>query len=263
MFVVRGRRSDGHQLARELMSVAGLFVIGLGLRFWLLHFHTHLVLRDARMAPVVLRPLCVGHAPGGAQQLAGAPRLHAALAVESRSCRGSAGSSRWARCGRPPTSASPDHRSSTTRPAAASHCEVLYGLFAFFVLLPAVFGPQQRGAIRWALRFKPVAALGIVSYGIYLWHQAWVDMYIRWTGELFRIPLPKLFGVALGLAVASATASYVLVERPILELKDRLGWWRGRTRPAATRPAAVSSDPVPGSPSRFPRPWSAFTAFAG
>jgi peptidoglycan/LPS O-acetylase OafA/YrhL len=120
--------------------------------------------------------------------------------------------------------------------------EVLYGLFAFFVLLPAVFGPQQRGVIRWALRFKPVAALGIVSYGIYLWHQAWVDMYIRWTGELFRIPLPKLFGVALGLSVASATASYVLVERPILKFKDRLGWW---SRTGRARPVAVSSDPVP------------------
>ena len=55
--------------------------------------------------------------------------------------------------------------------------EVLYGLFAFFLLLPAVFGPQHTGTIRWVLRWKPVAALGVVSYGVYLWHQAWVDMY--------------------------------------------------------------------------------------
>jgi peptidoglycan/LPS O-acetylase OafA/YrhL len=34
------------------------------------------------------------------------------------------------------------------------------------------------------------------------------------------------------LAVASATLSYVLVERPILGLKDRLGWWSGSRRPA-------------------------------
>jgi peptidoglycan/LPS O-acetylase OafA/YrhL len=119
--------------------------------------------------------------------------------------------------------------------------EALYGLFAFFVLVPAVFGPQDKGTIRWVLRSKPVAGLGTVSYGVYLWHQAWVDEYIRWTGELFRIPLPKLFGAALGLAVVSATASYVLVERPALKLKDRLGWWRGptaeRARAGATAPA--------------------------
>jgi peptidoglycan/LPS O-acetylase OafA/YrhL len=105
--------------------------------------------------------------------------------------------------------------------------ELLYGLFAFFLLLPAVFGPQRSGGIRWALRCKPVAALGIVSYGVYLWHQAWVGMFVQWTGELFRVPLAEMFGAVFALAVVTATASYVLVERPILGLKDRLGWWRG------------------------------------
>jgi peptidoglycan/LPS O-acetylase OafA/YrhL len=115
-------------------------------------------------------------------------------------------------------------------------------LFAFFVLVPAVFGPQYKGSIRWVLRSKPVAGIGIVSYGVYLWHQAWVDEYIRWTGELFRIPLPKLFGVAFGLAVATATASYVLVERPVLKLKDRLGWWRRSTSAPAGAGSARPSE---------------------
>jgi peptidoglycan/LPS O-acetylase OafA/YrhL len=83
-----------------------------------------------------------------------------------------------------------------------------------------------------------------VSYGVYLWHQAWVDMFLRWTGMLFRTPFPEMFGVVFGLAVASATASYVLVERPILGLKDRLGWWsaapQGRHAPASSR--SPSSD---------------------
>ncbi len=118
--------------------------------------------------------------------------------------------------------------------------EVLYGLFAFFLLAPAVFGPQRTGTIRWFLRFKPVAALGVVSYGVYLWHQAWVNLYVfRWTGALFRVPWPELFGAAFGLAVASATLSYVLVERPILGLKDRLGWWSGSGRGRSEGPAVV------------------------
>ena len=241
MFVVRGRRSDRHQLARELTSVAGLFVIGLGLRFWLLHFHTHLSYVMLEWLPSCFDLFALGmllavlsswlaHRGSTPRWLWNPfmPWISWLLALGALWASAHLGISR-----------SPLEHNSPGRGLAL---EILYGLFAFFVLLPAVFGPQQRGVIRWGLRFKPVAALGIVSYGIYLWHQAWVDMYIRWTGELFRIPLPKLFGVALGLAVASATASYVLVERPILKLKDRLGWW-GRTGRA--RPAAVSSDPVP------------------
>ncbi len=42
MLVVRGRRSDRHQLNRELVALAGLFGLGLGLRFWLLHLHSPL-----------------------------------------------------------------------------------------------------------------------------------------------------------------------------------------------------------------------------
>jgi peptidoglycan/LPS O-acetylase OafA/YrhL len=116
-----------------------------------------------------------------------------------------------------------------TPPGPALAQELLYGLFAFFLLVPAVFGPQQRGVIRGALRWKPVAALGVVSYGVYLWHQAWVEMFVRWTDRLFRVSFLEMFLVVVGLSVASATASYLVVERPILGLKDRLGWWR---RPA-------------------------------
>ena len=39
-----------------------------------------------------------------------------------------------------------------------------------FVVLPAVFGPQGRGRIRRVLRARIAVMLGVVSYGIYLWH---------------------------------------------------------------------------------------------
>jgi len=114
----------------------------------------------------------------------------------------------------------------------------LYGAFAFFMLLPAVFGPQDRGFIRRFLRMRLVAATGVVSYGIYLWHQAWVSMWLNWTHDsLFHIPFWALFTVVLALAVASASGSYFLVERPALRLKDRLSWF--------DRPRAVPTDAVP------------------
>jgi len=122
-----------------------------------------------------------------------------------------------------------------TTPAQGMAEHLLYAAFAFFLLAPAVFGPQDRGLIRAGLRWKPVAALGVVSYGVYLWHQAWVTLFVdRWTGDFLRLPLPETFFVVLGLATASATLSYVVAERPVLRLKDRLGWWRSRPAP---RPA--------------------------
>jgi peptidoglycan/LPS O-acetylase OafA/YrhL len=104
--------------------------------------------------------------------------------------------------------------------------QALYAGFAFFLLLPAVFGPQDRGLIRLLLRNRVMVAVGIVSYGVYLWHQAWVSMFLRWSHDrLFTIPFWDLFGAVLGLAVASAAGSYLLVERPILRLKNRLAWF--------------------------------------
>jgi peptidoglycan/LPS O-acetylase OafA/YrhL len=125
-----------------------------------------------------------------------------------------------------------------TAPGRGVLLELLYGLFAFFLLLPAVFGPKRAGIIRKGLQFKPVVGLGVVSYGVYLWHQAWLDLFLRWTGALFRVSFPETFGVVLALAVASATASYLLVERPILRLKDRVRWW---STPAPPRPATAKT----------------------
>jgi peptidoglycan/LPS O-acetylase OafA/YrhL len=95
--------------------------------------------------------------------------------------------------------------------------QTLYGLFAFFLVLPAVFGPQDRGLVRAALRWRPLALVGVVSYGVYLWHEAWIHMYLVWSGDrLFDIPLVTMTAAVGALAIASATLSYRLVERPIM-----------------------------------------------
>jgi len=248
MLVVRGRRSDRHQLSRELVALAGLFSLGLGLRFWLLHLHSPFAYIALEWLPSCFDLFALGmllavvsswlaHRQSAPKWLwhPAMPWVSWLLALGMLWAVSHLGVSR-----------SPLEHNPPGRGVAQ---ELLYGLFAFFLLLPAVFGPQRSGTIRWILRCKPVAALGVVSYGVYLWHQAWVDMYVfRWTHTLFRVPFPELFGVALGLAVASASASYLLVERPILALKDRLGWWtgsgraRGALAPAVTSVTAVTSE---------------------
>ena len=107
--------------------------------------------------------------------------------------------------------------------------QTLYGLFAFFLLVPAVFGPSRQGLIRKGLECWPVASLGAVSYGIYLWHQAWIDELLKARHlTLFDIPFWPFFGAIVVLSTATATASYFIVEKPALRLKNSLSWWKQR-----------------------------------
>jgi peptidoglycan/LPS O-acetylase OafA/YrhL len=94
--------------------------------------------------------------------------------------------------------------------------QTLYGLFAFCLVAPAVFGPQNRGVIRGLLQTRVLVLVGIVSYGVYLWHEAALALFLRWTQDrLFTIPWWELAGVVTVLAIAAAAASYVLIERPV------------------------------------------------
>jgi peptidoglycan/LPS O-acetylase OafA/YrhL len=109
--------------------------------------------------------------------------------------------------------------------------QLLYGLTAFCLLVPAVFGPQDRGLVRRFLCWAPVAYVGLVSYGVYLWHQAWLGLVREdWLHQdvEFQGPLVPLVIIAFVCTLATATLSYYLIERPVLRFKDRPPW-RART----------------------------------
>jgi peptidoglycan/LPS O-acetylase OafA/YrhL len=100
--------------------------------------------------------------------------------------------------------------------------QFLYGATAFFLLLPAVFGPQDRGLVRKFLRWKPLVYLGLISYGVYLWHQAWIGRAFSWTGSpLFRASFPAVLTTAFAWTLVTASLSWFLVERPLLQVRDR------------------------------------------
>ena len=48
---------------------------------------------------------------------------------------------------------------------------------------PGVFGDQDRGGVRRFLRWRPIAYTGLVSYGVYLWHQGFTDKAMTWTQQ--------------------------------------------------------------------------------
>ena len=100
---------------------------------------------------------------------------------------------------------------------------ISYGLCAFFLLLPGIFGPQDKGVIRGLLRNPAVRTVGLISYGIYLWHEFWIDKYFDWTGNRpLTLTGSTLVGFLLfvaGMSVVAAAISYYVVERPALRLR--------------------------------------------
>jgi peptidoglycan/LPS O-acetylase OafA/YrhL len=98
-------------------------------------------------------------------------------------------------------------------------------LLCFLILLPAVFGGAAGGWPRRVLAWRLLAWLGLISYGIYLWHGAAATVLTR--DNIARVwpshPLVPLFVGTVALAVACASASYYVVERPILRFKYRRG----------------------------------------
>ncbi len=81
---------------------------------------------------------------------------------------------------------------------------------AGIVVLAAV--QPRRGPIAVALSFRPLCWLGLISYGLYLWHWP-VDVYL--DADRLGIQGWALFTVDTAIALAISVASYRFLEMPI------------------------------------------------
>lgn len=116
-------------------------------------------------------------------------------------------------------------------PKEAFAMRALYSFAALFVIIPCVFAARRAGPVRWAFANPVMVWLGLGSYGIYLWHEAWQDQYLRWFGfEPLRAPFMGMLVFTLVLSVLSGAASWYLVERPAIRLGRLVGT---RSRSAA------------------------------
>ena len=89
---------------------------------------------------------------------------------------------------------------------------------------------------------KPFVALGLVSYGFYLWHLPvfWgVRHYDAHWNNIVRVV------VAFSVTLALTLASWYLIERPLMRYKGRLETARHES-PTATSPQLVVQDPQSG-----------------
>lgn len=81
---------------------------------------------------------------------------------------------------------------------------------------------------------RPLAALGVVSYGVYLWHIVVIEAIGLHAHRVVRMGWPALVPVVLALSVALGTASWLFVEKPAIAWANR----RFARTTAAAPPAA-------------------------
>jgi peptidoglycan/LPS O-acetylase OafA/YrhL len=102
--------------------------------------------------------------------------------------------------------------------------QVCYGLTAFLLVAPAVFGDQARGWPRRFLRLRPMAFLGTISYGIFLWHFDLLH-WLQRQDALDWVPQARFLSVlvmTLALACVAGWLSWVLVEAPLVGRRRRV-----------------------------------------
>ena len=94
------------------------------------------------------------------------------------------------------------------------------------VLIGACLGGDGVGRV---LAWRPLRAIGTISYGVYLWH--W-PVYVVLSEERVPLGVPALLALRLAVTFAIAVVSYRWLERPIRE--------RGVSRPMLVVPGAVA-----------------------
>lgn len=90
------------------------------------------------------------------------------------------------------------------------------GLAVTYLLLSVCFESGPRSRLVSFLNLRGFAAVGVVSYSLYLWQQPFLHKHFDGAAWWQRFP------VNLGLAILAAVASYTLIERPFLRLKSRM-----------------------------------------
>jgi peptidoglycan/LPS O-acetylase OafA/YrhL len=122
-------------------------------------------------------------------------------------------------------------------PGQQAVAHLAFGVISLLLLTPVVFAGEARGAPQRIAGARPVAWLGLISYGIFLWHFPLMEMIGLAHGTWAFL---RLYVEVLAASGACAAASYYLLERTLMKLKYRplLKRWGARAplRAVAAKP---------------------------
>ena len=87
---------------------------------------------------------------------------------------------------------------------------IVVAVAAVAVIAPVAL--EQNGPVAWVLSTPPLVALGVISYGVYLWH--W-PVFLVLNGERTDWSGLPLFGARCAVTLILAVGSWWLIERPV------------------------------------------------
>jgi peptidoglycan/LPS O-acetylase OafA/YrhL len=115
------------------------------------------------------------------------------------------------------------------------------GALGCLLIVAAAVLPLRRRALSRVLNWRPLAAVGIASYSLYLWH-APVVIWVGGPSSHSRLAYLTYSAFALALCLVVAFVSYRLIEAPPLRLRRR--WFAGSGAPRSS--LAHEEDPSHG-----------------
>ena len=111
--------------------------------------------------------------------------------------------------------------------------------YATIALVVLYFYHNQNSVVVKALELKPIVWIGVMSYGLYVWHGMFMGTGpYRFSGS--KIPFDQDIGLIITLIVTPIV--YYGFERPILRLKDRFAW--DKRKPGDPKPGEMAARPV-------------------
>ncbi len=109
------------------------------------------------------------------------------------------------------------------------------GFFGLVGLVVCHTGCRALAPLRW----RPLCHLGLISYGLYFYHNILINIVHDHAEPLGYVYDWRLQALIVPLAIGVAQLSWVFIECPILRLKDRLPY----DRPLVEHPATSALEP--------------------
>ncbi len=111
-----------------------------------------------------------------------------------------------------------DGSSGSSLISSTKDAHVLFGLCAFFVLVPVTIGEMATMRVG-VFASRVMVSVGVVSYGFYLWHDTFLKYYLsHFANGTGVAPFLLVIAALTPLSLFVGWLSYRLIERPVMKL---------------------------------------------